>query len=123
MPKIITSPVDKWPGTVTLHDPLTFPQNFAWKDSLKASKRYYQQFEGEEAKPESEIDVSEWYYTFLPGLLACVEAWDLSGGFPEHPTLDTFPATPTEAICGLFDWLIAGVTTVYSGEEEIPKES
>ena len=34
MSKVITSPVKRWPGSVTLADPLTFPQYAAWRNAL-----------------------------------------------------------------------------------------
>lgn len=110
MSKVITSPVDRWPGTVTLSDPLTFPQSLAVEDALAAAQEL-----GEEASQRRQN------YTVLPGLLGCVEKWDLDG-FPEKPTADTFPSTPALAAAELIAWLIEEIISLYYEAEPDPNE-
>ncbi len=110
MSKIITSPVDKWPGTVTLSDPLTFPQALAVEDALAAAKEL-----GEEASQRRQN------YTVLPGLLGCVEEWDLEN-FPKNPTADTFPSTPAKPNAEIIGWLIDEIIGLYYEAEPDPNE-
>jgi hypothetical protein len=58
-------------------------------------------------------------FAILPGILACVEEWELEGlGRPV--TLETFPATPVRASAELVGWLVEEVVKAYRGEEVIP---
>jgi hypothetical protein len=51
----------------------------------------------------------------LPGIIACVEKWELEGiGNPPDP----FPASPRADSRDLIAWLISVITRVYMGEEE-----
>jgi len=109
MSKVITSPVKRYSGTVTLHDPLTFPQSIAFEDALESVRAL-----GDTAT------LSKIRYAFLPGVLACVESWSLNGGFPERPALDTFPSTPKAPIGELIEWLIAEVSALYRDSEDVP---
>jgi hypothetical protein len=100
--KIITSPVKRFPGTVTLSDPLTYPQYLAYVDGLRG------------ISPEQDIPHQE--YAVLPGLLKCVEKWDIPGF--ESITLDTFPSTPRKSVNQLINWLILEVTALVSEADD-----
>lgn len=108
MSKVITSPVDKWPGTVTLHDPLTFPQVLAFQDALDEARAL-----------GGEASVSKVNYTLLPGIFQCVETWELDG-IGENPTPDTFPASPALSSAKLISWLIEEVTALFQEANEVP---
>ena len=109
MSKVITSPVDRWPGTVTLSDPLTFPQALAVEDALDAV--------------DKEATQRRQNYTILPGLLACIEEWHIEGkGFPKSPTAETFPSTPAIAAAELIAWLIEEIIGLYYEAEPDPNE-
>lgn len=108
MGKTITSPVPRWPGTVIIADPMTLPQFAAWEDCMIA---------GREAK-----GASSFHLAYLPGIIACVEEWNLEGGFPKRPTPDTIPVKPYAARQDLFLWLINEITRVWLAEGEIPNE-
>lgn len=110
MSKIITSPVKKWPGTVVLSDPLTFPQLFAFEDAINAVR------EGAEGMTNDKADG-----LLLPGILACVEEFQLTG-FPAHPTFETFPSTPRIASNRLIAWLAKEITALYQEAETVPNE-
>ena len=110
MSKVIESPVKRWPGTVTLSDPLTFPQALAVEDALKAAQEL-----GEEASQRRQN------YTVLPGLLECVEKWELEN-FPKTPTADTFPSTPATPSAELIAWLIEEIIGLYYEAEPDPNE-
>jgi len=112
MSKVIESPVKRWPGTVTLSDPLTFPQALAVEDALDAAKEL-----GEEASQRRQN------YTILPGLLACVEEWHIEGkGFPKSPSAETFPSTPATPVAELIAWLIEEIIGLYYEAEPDPNE-
>ncbi len=110
MSKILTSPVKKWPGEVILSDPLTFPQVFAFEDALGAARE-----QGENAT------VLRANAALLPGVIACVEEWHLAN-FPEHPTPETFPATPARASAQVVAWLVGEIGKLFSEAEEVPNE-
>jgi len=105
MSKTITSPVKKWPGTVTLSDPLSFPQAIAFEDTIDAVKAL-------EDPSQQRVN-----YTLLPAVLACVEKWELEGlGDPPNP----FPATPLVASALLLAWLVREVSRLFNEAEEVP---
>ena len=112
MSKIVTSPSQRWPGTVTLSDPLTLPQAEAIGEGL----RIFRDFEDKNI-PYLTIDKAH-----LIGILPCVEKWDLQN-FPETVTLDTFPMSPQGERRKLVDWLWNEVySKIYIGETDIPNE-
>lgn len=104
MSKLIISPVKKWPGSVTLQDPLLFPAYMKLKAALD---------EGQAAE-----DVSAKTSLVLPGLCACVESWDLKGLGQITP--DTFPASPMRASAELFAWLMGEIMALLIEAEEVP---
>jgi len=110
MSKIITSPVKKYPGTVTLADPLTFPQAIAFEGMLDAVKTL-----------NGDATQTKVNQVCLPGILACVEDWKLDN-FPDAPALDNWPATPRVASATLVDWLISEITGLYGEAEPDPNE-
>jgi len=110
MSKKIESPVDRFPGHVILSDPLTYPQVFAFEDAIKAAN------EQREKDPEN---FGRMFYCWLPGILPCVEEWHIKG-IPEHPTQDTFPATPRLAAANLMGWLVGELTVLQVEAEVVP---
>jgi hypothetical protein len=108
MPKIIPSPVKRWPGTITIADPLTMPQYMAWMECNEQA----QAVEGVQRKPSA----------FLPGILPLVEKWDLGGGFNCSPTVDTFTATPALSMIKLVSTLIGEIWDIVNAEDESPNE-
>src|SRR3990172_7386952 len=86
MSKLIISPSKRWPGTVTIADPLTMPQAELIEEGMGTSPE-----KTEGAKP------GRWLLAFakhhLPMILACVEKWELAN-FPEIVTPETFPISP-----------------------------
>jgi hypothetical protein len=105
MGRVLTSPVKRWAGTVTLADPLTFPAYIAWRDAVLNA----QQHAG---------DHLAYTAALLPGLLACVEKWDLQGFTP-----DPFPATPRDSSNKLLTWLLREISAIANeaGEDDDPK--
>ena len=105
MSKIITSPVKRFPGTVTLSDPLTFPQAVAWEKAIRASQ-----------EAGLNVGFAEQMALALPGLLACAEAWHLAN-IPEIPTPENFPSTPRVAVANLLAWLMGEISAIYDLDE------
>ena len=108
MSKVITSPVKRFSGTVTLQDPLYYPQDMAMREALAAAKALGQ-----------EATLLEYNHAMLAGILKCVEECNLKDVLP-HPTADTFPTTPGESATRLTAWLIAEVVKLYQEGDEIP---
>jgi hypothetical protein len=103
MSKIITSPVKRFPGTVTLSDPLTFPQALAWEKAIAAAR-------------EDTTSILAVNAALLPGVFACAEKWDITG-LPNPPQADTFPATPGKPVSELVAWLVREVATLFEDTE------
>ena len=113
MSKVITSPVKRWAGTVTIADPLTIPQAEQIENALGI----------DETQPIEEgkrvwLTVND--KKMLPAVFACVEAWNLQG--LEGVTFETFPASPRGASHKLIDWIFKEILSVYFGEAEVPNE-
>ncbi len=106
MSKTVSSPVKSFPGSVVLADPLTHPQLVAFQRAHRAVQ-----------EAGEDIVWAEQRLLLLPGLLACVERWELQG-IPENPTPDTFPASPERAVARLLAWLIEEITHVWVGDPE-----
>jgi hypothetical protein len=108
MSKVITSPVEKWPGTVTLSDPLTFEQAIAVEKAFDAVR------ELGEGVSHTEQDLA-----LIPAVVACVELWKLEG-LSERVTVDTFPATPRRSSARLIAWLVTEIGKLFAESEELP---
>ncbi len=107
MPKVLPSPVKRWPGTVTLAEPLTFPQYIAWRDAMAAAAAYVVA-KGDTAKQ------AEYDELVLAGLRPSVEKWGLDSGF----TPDPFPATPRLASSRLIAFLVAELSAIANEADE-----
>lgn len=108
MGRTITSPVKRWPGTVTLAEPLTFPQFIAWKDAITGA-------------PERAADYARYNAALLPGVCACVERWNLEGLGPLSP--ETFPATPPADADRLLGWLTREINQIVLGADSTDPNS
>jgi hypothetical protein len=112
MSKTITSPSTRWPGSVTLTDPLTLPQAEAIDEGLAIIREH-------EGNNISYVKIDKAH---LIGILACVEKWDLQN-MPEPLTLENFPMSPQGARRELVGWLWNELyNKIYLGELEIPNE-
>ena len=121
MAKVIRSPSKRWPGTVTLADPMNYDQVRAIESGLD---------EGAKTEPSAYMSLggsvemiwsSKLTQMKLPAIFACVEKWDLEN-FPEDVNELTFPATPRGAANELSAWLFGEMMKVYYGEMEIKNE-
>lgn len=108
MSKVIVSPVARWPGSVTICDPLTEPQcatiERALADAQARSK----------SKPlptRSELDV-----ILASAVLECIEKIELEN-WPGY-----FPGTPKISSARLLGWLVDEILKLYQEAEEVPNE-
>lgn len=110
MPKVIESPIEQFPGKVTLYDPLNMLQVLVWEKGFRSAQEL-----GDKAT------LSEVNAAYMPAVLACVEKWEISG-VPEQPTPETFPFSPRLPSARLLDWLIGEISRVYFGEAEVKND-
>jgi hypothetical protein len=108
MSKIITSPVKRWSGSVTLYDPLTIPQAMAFEDALDLAR-------AEENKDFTRAKIAQ---LLLPGICACVEKWELDGLGIVTP--ENYPASPKLSSAMLLSWLMGEITTLFKEADEVP---
>lgn len=109
MPKILSSPSKRWPGSVTIADPLTLPQVEPIEEAL-------------EYKPEgAQVRLTVLDKNRLPAVLACVEKWELEG-FPAAVTMETFPLSPRPESSKLIGWIWNEILKIYLGDLEVPNE-
>ena len=113
MPKVITSPIPYFGGSVTLAAPLNFPQFIAWQDALECAKEAGGVNVGDLAL-NARVTLA-----VLPGVLACVDKWEIRN-LPSDPALDTFPATPRAEVFALVAWLIPEIMRVVTEAESVP---
>ena len=101
MPKTITSPVERFPGSVTIADPMRIDQAQAVEVALIAIQAL-------ETPRQSDIDA-----VTIPAIMANVEKWELSG-------VDGFiPASPRVDSSKLINWLFTQILQIYSGSGEV----
>jgi hypothetical protein len=105
--KIVTSGVKGFTGTVTLVDPLTYPVYTQYLDALEAAQEHRTE------RPDL------GYLALLPGVLACVESFQVDG-VPEHATVDTFPATPARRAAEFLGFLVVEVSGLITEAEIVP---
>ena len=118
MSKRIVSPVARFPGAVTLHDPLTFPQYIAWEAAVREVTAGAEQNGNSDVLLEASLQAR-----FLPGICACVEQWEIqvNADAPRPLTPDTFPATPRLASVQLIAWLVGEISALLAEAEVVPK--
>jgi len=107
MSKVCTSPVKKWPGTVVISDPLSYPQLLRFREAL-----------GSIGGNDDWMAVN---FAVLPGVMACIEEYHLQG-FPEQVTLENWPATPPVSSAKMIAWLINEINALMAEAEPDPNE-
>jgi len=111
MSKVINSPVDNWPGSVTIADPMTIPQAIAFEDALEITN---EMIAGKKVK----VGNPKYNLELLRGLCPSVEKWELQGLADVTP--ETFPASPKNKSIELLSWLVEEIGSVYSGATQVP---
>lgn len=116
MPKIIESPITRWPGSVTLKDSVSYADLIAFDDSTDDAAQY---LGGEVADNPGYLqitDVNRYRLARLPGLLHFVVSHTLAG-LPSPLTVDNFPALPRVESALLFAWLRDAVSAIIAGDD------
>lgn len=132
----IESPVQRWPGTVTLPDYLTFPQAIAWEECLASARQLLPEYVydlpmNEEGKIDnkkltsqqvkqmtemlSAINSAKYEGELIKGIKECVSEWNL-----QNFDKDNFPATPRKSRSELVKWLVSEIGKLYNEADEIP---
>lgn len=123
MPKILTSPIARFPGTVVLKDPLTYPDLIAWSEAMSnariAAEQSQRRAKDMEMPELASAGGASSDAALIPGILACVSEWHLDN-FPAKPTAETWPATPRKSVIEMITWLSGGISDLMSEEETIP---
>ncbi len=144
MSKVIKSPVEAFPGTVTLYDPLSFPMVIKVEETIVAAQEFrtYDYFCGKckhkvellqiiKPCPKCEGDImqrinwdksgtsSEFHNALTPAVMECIQSWSLEGvgNPPEY-----FPGSPTVAANELVKWIYDEIMILYSGTTTVPNE-
>lgn len=128
MSKRVISTLEKFPGSVTFHDPLNIDQVFAIENAKDAivdqpdSKFLVkvQQLAGQEYQQVTWSSRGD--ALFLPAICMCIEKWEIEG-LPEKVTPENFPMTPRVDARALVDWLWTELNKIYEGETNIPNAS
>jgi len=97
MGKQITSPVDKYPGTVTLIDPVPYPVYIEWEKAIHDL---------------DDLVLSDAQFSMLKAVRLMVENWDIPDFDIENP-----PATPRAKVVSLLAWLIEEIGRVINGTD------
>jgi len=114
MGKTITSPVKKWPGSVTLFDPLTYPQLIQWQTAIERANEIKADITFADAALMPSVTMA-----LLPGICACVEKWELEG-LPASISPESLPATPRQSAGRLIIWLVGEIGKLADEADEIP---
>ena len=107
MSRIITSPVQEFPGTVTISEPVLYPQYLQYRRLM---------VESDQAHTDGRFvdqEIAAW-----GALVACIETFDVPGFESNDPT--QFPASPRRAVIDLLQFIVGEVRKVIVGEEHIP---
>ena len=94
MSKIITSQIKKFPGTVTLSDPITYQQYERWYAAWKAQNEL-----PKEARESLDNEKVLW-----AEIMPMVEKWELENFNPANP-----PAAPRIPVIQLVIWLVTEI--------------
>jgi hypothetical protein len=109
MPKIITSTIKRFPGSVTLPDYLTISQARAWEACIDAAQAL-------RAQNISKSSV-EYIAVWEPGINAVVQEWSLTGF--SHDPIQT---TPRAAVFDVVLLIMDAITEMYVGEANVPND-
>ncbi len=110
MSKIVECPVKRFPGTITLRDPMSFLLLEKWREASEITQ-------GEKDKSRKFALIEK---TFYPLVWECVEKWELKNILPDV-TLENFPnaspGTGAKSTHTLIAWLINQCHKIYEGDE------
>ena len=108
MSKVHECPVKRFPGRVTMPEYLNYMQVLAFRDAVSKAQEL-----------GADVTLLEYNHVLLPGLIACVEKWDIPA-LVQPVTADTFPVAPNVPAQALTAWLLTMVTGLMSEADDIP---
>jgi hypothetical protein len=111
MSKIITSPSKRWPGSVTIADPITLPQ----AEAINDARRHFYDNRKQEGEYISYLDLDK---PRIPAIMACVEKWELK----DFPVNGSIPMSPEKSRHTLVNWIWKELEAIYDAEDEVPNE-
>lgn len=113
MGKVVTCPVKRFGGSVTLRDPMTFQMVAKWEEAVQVLRAV----PNDDPRKYAEVERG-----LLPLVLEMVEEWHLGNLAEGAVTLTNFPnakpGTRAADIHSLLAWLINECQAVYSGNED-----
>jgi hypothetical protein len=136
MSKLVTSPVTKFPGTVTLKDPIPLSACVDWEAALaecqpspcSEGRKILMQMIGVEERAEIIAEYTKHFAgcanckpgltevaaqeRMLKAIKPMVESWDVSGFDLVNP-----PGSPRAARSRFVAWVIGEISAVYNAEE------
>ena len=109
MSKVIESPVERFPGTVTLPDDLDYLQGVTYITAYRQAREL-----GKTAT------LVEFNHAMLPGICACVESVAIES-WPEKLTPEKVEKLkPGKAVAEVMAWLFPEIAAIYARAEDIP---
>lgn len=112
MSKLVHSKIERYPGSVTIADPLNIKQAQLVEDGMQRPSQA-------EVGKDGRVWLSVMDEKRIPAICACVEKWELEN-FPQSVTPETFPASPRKDTAKLIEWLYLEIRKVYFGDLQIP---
>lgn len=104
MGKVITSSVKRFPGTVTLAYPFTYPQIIEWDKAITA----LMELPDEEERVPYDIQSILW-----DGIRVLAESWNI-----QDFDLNKTPSTPQIPILDLLLWLVTEIGKIVNEEDD-----
>jgi hypothetical protein len=96
-------------GSVTFSNPLSLDQEAAFEEAGAAAR--------EVMNRAGNLAPSAIMRAALPGILSCVEKWDLTN-VPAEVSMDSWPLRPRVQVADLFSWLMTEITKLYTDSTE-----
>ena len=109
MSKTLVSPVKRWPGTVTISDPLDIPQY------LKLEQMFKERGELPDKPTWGQVQA-----VTAPAVFACVEKWDMPAKQQAVLEQGRYPMTPRAESIEFMNWLLTEITALFVEAEEAP---
>ncbi len=123
MAKVIESPVKKWPGKITISDPLSMIQVLALEEVVNERDAYHKNGaseEGDEAVNGHSMIKSR--SLLIPALIGCVESWDLEG-LDKPNGIEDWPGSPLKESGELINWMFTEIWALLELSTEVPNDS
>jgi len=115
MSKVITSPIARWSGSITIANPITEAQAIEIERTLAVIKEADERVDEKSNFKDLQHALNK--SAKLRVVLVCVEKWEL-----KDFTVDPFPFSPKGDSDKLITFLFDEILAVYEGDAFIPNE-